>query len=743
MKRTVNINLGGQVFQIDEDAFEVLEKYIQALKDKYLNTEGGSEIINDIEMRLAEMFFERLTDHNVVSITDVEEVIKIMGHPEDFGSADDEEEDYGHDTKGQKKTSSKTSTSKRLFRDPDDKVLAGLLSGMSAYLGIGDPIWLRLLFIVLFFAGFGSTLLIYIVLAIIIPKAKTTSEKLQMRGEDINIDNIERTIRTGLNDLASSFGSNGGKRSGHQRLSNAIDSLANLLVLILKAIGTIIGFGFVAIGICGFIAMAVLLLIPSSITGFTVFEYLSLWFSDDIHMVLAVIAAGIVILIPLFSLLLIGIRLIVRRRSTHMQSLSKAMAILFVVGVILAFYVAARQGLDSTNRKLEVTTTTLTKPESDVLNLDLVKDEVYNNEYFSTLGMFAIHIENDVVYMRDRITLDIEKSTSGEYELETTYSARGNSPEKAYKGASNISYSALQRGDELVFPVAFSFYKEDGLNAQSVSMVLKIPVGGAVYLSEDMNELIYDIDNVTDTYDWNMVGHTWIMLPEGLTCMDCEGSKVDLSTPKSTDDHSDVVIPEPFTELTIKGYTELELIQSDDYRIELLGEDDDLSSMVDQSGDKLTIDAGKTISNILNNKGLVKIVVFTPTLDELNISGSSNTNIKSFKGDALDIEVDGACDCSFTLDVDELELDLSGATEVVVKGEAEKTVIDMKGASELDASELQVEDMTIEMAGACEATVRVKDKLNADLDGLSELIYIGSPEILSEVSGFSSIKPRN
>lgn len=741
MKRTVNINLGGQVFQIDEDAFAVLEQYIQALKDKYLNTEGGSEIISDIEMRLAEMFHERLTDHKVVNIADVDQVIEVMGRPEDLGSAEDEDEFY--DEPNNKRTNNKATSGKRLFRNPEDKVVSGVLSGASAYFGIADPIWMRLFFVLFLFMSFGTAFIIYIVLSIIIPEAKTASEKLQMRGEEINVDNIERTIRNGINNIADSLGGKRNNGTGQRNVSNAVDSLAHILVVILKVIGTILGFAFVTAGLCGFIALAIALLLPSTITEFTIFEYLPLSFPDQLHMTLAVIAAIFIILIPLLSFIMFGIRLMVGRRTNHMRKFSGAMAIIFTIGVILAFYVGAKQGAASKTLKTNTEVVTLEWPSDDVLKLDVVKNELYNNEYYAHLGVGDIHLEDGVVFMRDRITLDVVKSTGSDYELETTYSARGASRDDAFEAAEQIQYSTTQNNDKLLFPVAFSFPKEAGLHAQSIKMTLKLPIGGAVYLSKDIRELIYDIKNVTDMYDGKMIDHTWIMLPEGLTCMDCDETTLKFQGKTSHDEATEIIIPEPFTELTVKGYTELELIQADDYRIEITSEIDDVEELISQRGDKLEIDAGKTLSKILNNKGLLKVKVFAPMVSELNISGSSEALIKNYKGDELTIDVDGACECDFTIDVDAFELDLSGATEVKLEGTANKALIDMKGASELNALLFEVGDMTIEMAGACEANVNVNSKLTAELDGLSELTYKGSPEILSDVSGFSSIKPTN
>jgi len=185
MNKLIQVNIGGLVFQIDEGAYLKLDKYLSSIKRKYEKEEGGKEIISDIELRIAEVFNENAELGKAIMMEDVDRIIEMMGQPEDFEEASDEEVYSERETK----------RSRRFFRDGENRMLGGVCSGFGAYFDI-DPLWIRLAFVAAFFFG-GSGLLLYIVLWIIMPEAKTTTEKLEMKGERVTISNIERSIKGG------------------------------------------------------------------------------------------------------------------------------------------------------------------------------------------------------------------------------------------------------------------------------------------------------------------------------------------------------------------------------------------------------------------------------------------------------------------------------------------------------------------------------------------------------------------
>ncbi|HPH83793.1 MAG TPA: PspC domain-containing protein, partial [Flavobacteriales bacterium] len=189
MNKTISINLSGMLFNLEEAAYERLHRYLQQIRKSFEGTDGQDEIVGDIESRIAELFAERLKNKQVILEQEVIDVIAIMGEPETY--KDEEEAPTSGSNPGNQNYDAYQS--RRLFRDPDDAVLGGVCSGLGYYFGL-DPVWLRLAFVIaLFFAGSGP--LLYIILWIVLPKANSTAEKLQMRGEQVNIENIERRIK--------------------------------------------------------------------------------------------------------------------------------------------------------------------------------------------------------------------------------------------------------------------------------------------------------------------------------------------------------------------------------------------------------------------------------------------------------------------------------------------------------------------------------------------------------------------
>ena len=188
MKKTYNINLGGIVFHIDEDAYELLDKYLSNLRIHFSKEEGAEEIVHDMELRISELFSERLNEKKqVITLKDVEEIIAQMGKPEEF--SDDTTQDTNEYIKEEK-------TPKRLFRDPDNKVIGGVCSGISAYLN-WDVTLVRLVLLAFVFFVQGA-ILAYIIAWIIIPEATTATEKLSMKGMKVNVENIGKTVTDGF-----------------------------------------------------------------------------------------------------------------------------------------------------------------------------------------------------------------------------------------------------------------------------------------------------------------------------------------------------------------------------------------------------------------------------------------------------------------------------------------------------------------------------------------------------------------
>ncbi|PUB26698.1 phage shock protein C (PspC) family protein [Elizabethkingia sp. YR214] len=187
MNKTLSIGLAGFSFTIEEHAYIKLNDYLAALR-RSMEPEEANEVMQDIEMRIVEIFKTRLGKREVVNDEDVEAIIALIGTPEQI---DEQEQEY---TSKEKSGSSRASGSgfsrdKQLFRDPETKMIGGVSGGLAGYLGV-DIVWIRLAFVLLLFAkGFGA--LIYIILWIVVPKAKTAGDFLKMRGKPLNFDNLK------------------------------------------------------------------------------------------------------------------------------------------------------------------------------------------------------------------------------------------------------------------------------------------------------------------------------------------------------------------------------------------------------------------------------------------------------------------------------------------------------------------------------------------------------------------------
>lgn len=187
MKKTLSINLRGSVFNIDDDAYQLLKDYLNLIERHFGNEEESREIISDIESRIAELFKERITDFKqVILFSDVEEIIDIMGQPEEIIDPTDSDQYSKRERFG-------PSGYRRMYRDPDKRILGGVCSGMAAYWGT-DPLIIRIIFVVATLI-FLSGAVIYLILWIVLPEAKTTAQKLEMRGEPVNISNIGKAVK--------------------------------------------------------------------------------------------------------------------------------------------------------------------------------------------------------------------------------------------------------------------------------------------------------------------------------------------------------------------------------------------------------------------------------------------------------------------------------------------------------------------------------------------------------------------
>ena len=197
MKKTFSVSLGNRVYNIDDDAYMRLKEYLDRIESYFSDEKEREDIINDIETRLSELFSDRLSQNRqVITLTDVEDVIRIMGDPHEIGG------EKGKTEPGRPRYE-RSNRKRRLYRDPDNRVFGGVCGGLGAFLDV-DPVILRVILVVLFFA-FGFGFLVYLILWIVVPEARTTAQKLEMRGDTVNASNIGNFFREEFDSVKKSF----------------------------------------------------------------------------------------------------------------------------------------------------------------------------------------------------------------------------------------------------------------------------------------------------------------------------------------------------------------------------------------------------------------------------------------------------------------------------------------------------------------------------------------------------------
>lgn len=300
MKKTVTANLGGSVFHIDEDAYQLLDKYLSNLRIHFQKEEGSEEIMNDFEMRFAELFNERTRlGYEVITIEQVEDVIKRMGKPEEIFEEEECNNSESH-TQAQHESSG---YKKRLMRDPDNKIIGGVCGGIAAYFG-WDPTALRIIFFAMIF--FGYIIPIYIVLWIIMPIAHTATERLQMRGEKITIENIGKTVTDGfekVSDHINNYAKSGEGRSGLQKIA---DIFVQVIGVVLKIFA--VAAGIILLPVLCIILLVLFIVFFSLLIGGTSFLYHISPFGIDL--LNGDITTGAAVLYSIGTMLMIGIPVI-------------------------------------------------------------------------------------------------------------------------------------------------------------------------------------------------------------------------------------------------------------------------------------------------------------------------------------------------------------------------------------------------------------------------------------------------
>lgn len=349
MKKTLTVNLNNVVFNIDEDAYDMLQAYLADV-EKYLSPDERKEVMADIEARIAELFSERLIKNkNVLNMSDVDEIITVLGKPSQYGSDADADETNEQRT-GDKKRG------RRFYRDPENRILGGVCGGLAAYLD-WDVTWVRILFVLLVIFGVGFVIPVYIVVWIVAPEAITAAQRLEMQGEDVTVD----AIKSELNNVRNYVQSDTFKSSASSFGMRVGELMRGFFKVIFGFIGAI--FGFVGIILLGVLIMALLFLAfePSVFSGFAP-EIMSDWeILSPEKITLLVVSLILIVGCPIFMLIYWAVRIVSGRRINGNNTTSWVALVLWLAGIFMFYSVGAK--------------TIIKLKQSDFNNLSFVWDE--------------------------------------------------------------------------------------------------------------------------------------------------------------------------------------------------------------------------------------------------------------------------------------------------------------------------------------------------------------------------------
>ena len=480
MNKTVNINLGGMFFHIDEDAYQKLTRYFDAIKRSLSNSTGQDEIIKDIEMRIAELISEKHTNEKqVININELDEIIAVMGQPEDYRIEDDSNPGATGARTGNYEYLKRN---KKLYRDTEKGMVGGVATGLGHYFGI-DAVWLKIMFLVFVFAGFGTGIIAYIVLWIVTPAAETTSEKLEMTGEPVTISNIERKVRAEFDNVSDRLKNANYDKMGNQVRTDAgrlAGNLGDVLVSIFKIFAKVLGAMIVVFAavMLGSMIIGLFTLGSTSLVDVPWQNYIDAVNYTDIPLwiigILFFLAAGI----PFFFLFILGLKLLVNNLKSIGSIAKYTLLALWLIAVATLITLGIKQATETAFDAKAVQKEMLQLQPNDTLVIkfrynDYYAKDVLNREDFQ----FTQDEANKELIYSNQIQLHILKTDETQPYIQIERQAEGKSLIEAKQRAEKIKYAYKIEGNQLILDNYLLTDISNKYRNQEVEIFLYLPEG--------------------------------------------------------------------------------------------------------------------------------------------------------------------------------------------------------------------------------------------------------------------------
>lgn len=706
MNKILNINLGGYALTIDDDAYEYLSAYLDSIRRRFSESEGRDEIIGDIEARIGELISQSMGTRTIVMLPDAEAAVAVMGKPEDFGG---EESTASSSGAGSSKKSGKATvrTGKRLFRDEEDAVVAGVCSGLSAYFGIQDPVWMRLIFVLLAFASFGFWAPAYVLIWILVAPAKTAADRLAMRGEQVNMDNIAREVEEGFDRLGkkvnefSTDATKKGSSSAQNVMSTGVTAIGQAFGLVLRFLAKFAALIAILIGIsiflglgAGWIGSIIALMVgapyveyfsPFS-SGWTWFGILNLFF---------------LLGIPAIALVLFFSRLLFKTRTPSW--VNGTLTGLFILSVItgfamLPFGIKEYSQSGSISKEID-----LSELRTDTLRVEAVADLLggrYHNHNDFNFDEDGIRINEEGMEMRCPLEIRVNPSRDGQYHCTQIIKSQGSSSLAAQENANRVGYSAGFSGNALRVPTAYKVAKGEKWRGQRVRINIEVPVGKSITFDEAIHEYAgADLDEYDDVNDNNYIsrrpGKVFRMGNKGLVCTDC---------PNMGD--KDYRSDRSYERFILEGDFVTEIRQGDEFRVEIEGpasEKDKIQKI--QTGDKITFTTNGKITN-----GAVRVFIQTNTFTSLHADNAGEITIRGFNEGQASITASGNSRIKAYIDVsNEFDIALSDKAALDLTGKGNDLEVSLTDEAVLEATNWTADRVDVTASDKARARIFAKD----------------------------------
>jgi len=553
MNKTVNINLAGTFFHIDEDAYLKLQRYLEAIKRSFTDSQGRSEIISDIEARIAELFAERIqNEKQVVGVKLVDEVITIMGQPEDY-LVDDEifEDEPQH---RQRETSRPT---KKLYRDTDNSYIGGVAAGLSHYFGI-ESIWLRLIWLILAIGSGGTFILIYLIFWALVPEANTTAEKLTMTGDAVNISNIEKKIKDGIDTVSETVRNVDLKKHGDklkegfdnvsdnisetvksvdfQKQGNRLksssqtffDSIGSILMFFLKVMAKFIGIILIFTGISALIALIVAFFTIgiTDAVHFPPMNFIDAANAANIPMWLMSMLLFFAVGIPFFFVFYLGLKILVNNLKSIGNVAKFTLLGLWLMAIIGLVITGVKQATEHAFDAKVTSKEQLDVKANDTLKLSMIGNHSYGDYFRRRDNNYRLTEEdNGRTITSSDIRLVVKSTNDSLATIIIEKEASGSNYNVARTRAKNISYKYALINNELQLNAFLSTDIDNKFSEQDVLIILYLPEGTVLFADENTYSFHRNSSYYNDILENGMEEHYLKIIEDDTECLDCENAE--------------------------------------------------------------------------------------------------------------------------------------------------------------------------------------------------------------------------